>query len=140
MTPEQIVLVEETVAAVDMADLAHDFYRRLFELDPAVARMFTTDPAVQEARFAAELSEIIVSIRSLDSFAARVQALGARHRSYGVRAAHYRIMGRALLAALAAARGPAWTSEAAEAWAVAYDLVAETMQQGALLTPGREGD
>jgi len=140
MTPEQIVLVEETVAAVDMRALTHDFYRRLFDLGPALAAMFTTDPAVQEARFAAELSEIVASIRSLDSFAARVQALGARHRTYGVRAAHYRIMGRALLAALAAARGTAWAPEAAEAWAVAYDLVVETMQQGALLTPGSEGD
>jgi hemoglobin-like flavoprotein len=140
MSPEQIVLVEETLAAVDMRDLTHDFYRRLFDLEPALAAMFTTDPPVQEARFAAELSEIVASIRSLDSFAARVQALGARHRTYGVRAAHYRIMGRALLAALAAARGPAWTPEAAEAWAVAYDLVAETMQQGALLIPGPERD
>jgi hemoglobin-like flavoprotein len=140
MTPEQIVLVEETVAAVDMVDLAHDFYRRLFALDPTVAAMFTSDPDVQAARFGAELSEIVGSIRSLDSFDPRVQALGARHRDYGVRAAHYRLMGRALLAALAAARGPAWTPEAAEAWAVAYDLVAETMLQGALLRPGPDAD
>ena len=63
----------------------------------------------------------------------RAQALGSRHRGYGVRAGHYVLMGNALLEALAAARGAEWTPEAAEAWAAAYDLVAETMQQGALL-------
>ena len=134
MTPEQIVLVEETVAAVDMCDLTHDFYRRLFDLEPALAAMFTAD-LVQEARFAAELSEILASINSLDSFAARVRALGARHHTYGVRAAHYQIMGGAAGGA-GLGRGTAWTPEVAEAWAVAYDLVVETMQQGALLTPG----
>ena len=133
MTPEQIQLVEQTVAAVDMADLAEDFYRRLFARDPSVAAMFTADPALQQERFAAELTEIVLSIRALDTFAGRAQALGSRHRGYGVRAGHYVLMGNALLEALAAARGTEWTPEAAEAWAAAYDLVAETMQQGALL-------
>ena len=53
----------------------------------------------------------------------------------GVRAGHYRVMGESLMAALGAALGPAWTDELAEAWSLAYDLVAETMLQGALLSP-----
>jgi hemoglobin-like flavoprotein len=132
MTPEQIVLVEETLGAIDLDALADDFYRRAFAADPAVAAMFTTDPARQRARFGAELSEIVRSIRALDTFDARARALGARHRGYGVRAAHYRLMGDALLGALAGALGPAWTPEAEEAWRTAYDLTAETMLQGAL--------
>jgi hemoglobin-like flavoprotein len=135
VTPEQIALVERTVATLDLRVVATDFYRRLFAADPAVAAMFTTDPAVQAERFGTELTEIVTSIRSLDSFDARVRALGARHRGYGVRAGHYKVMGEALLAALGAALGPAWSDELAEAWALAYALVAETMLQGALLTP-----
>jgi hemoglobin-like flavoprotein len=138
VTPEQIALVEATVATVDLRVVAADFYRRLFAAEPALAAMFTTDPAVQAERFGMELAEIVTSIRSLDSFDARVRALGARHRGYGVRAGHYKLMGEALLAALGAALGPAWSDELAEAWARAYDLVAETMLQGALLTPPAE--
>ena len=80
--------------------MAADFYRRAFEADPSLAAMFTTDPAVQRARFAAELAEIVRSIRTLDQFEPAVRALGVRHRCYGVRVGHYRIMGAALLDAL----------------------------------------
>ena len=99
--------------------------------------MFTTDPAVQRARFAEELSEIVRTIRALDQFEPAVRALGARHRAYGVRVGHYRIMGVALLEALGAALGAAWTAEAAEAWALAYNLTAETMLSGAMDHPPR---
>ena len=132
MTPEQIGLVESTLAALDLDALAADFYERAFREDPSLAAMFTTDPAVQRDRFAAELTEIVRSIHSLDTFATRTGALGARHHGYGVRAAHYRLMGGALLAALAAALGSAWTPDAEAAWTLAYNLTAESMMAGAL--------
>jgi hemoglobin-like flavoprotein len=135
MTPGQIALVEETLAAVDRDSLADDFYRRAFAADPLLATMFTTDPALQRARFAAELEEIVRSIRTHAAFDARVRALGARHRDYGVRSAHYQLMGEALRAALAAALGDAWTDEVADAWALAYNLTAETMMLGGLEDP-----
>ena len=135
MTPGQITLVEETLAEIDLDAVAADFYRRAYEADPSLAAMFTTDPAVQRARFARELSEIVRTIRTLDQFEPAVRALGVRHRSYGVRVGHYRIMGGALLEALRAALGRAWTAEAAEAWALAYNLTAETMLSGAMDLP-----
>ena len=104
MTPGQIVLVEQTLATVDLDALAADFYRRAFAADPSLAAMFTSDPLVQRTRFAAELAAMLGSIRSLDTFCSTAQSLGARHRDYGVHAVHYRLMGDALLAALAAAR------------------------------------
>ena len=45
--------------------------------------MFNSDPAVQRARFGAELAEIMRSIRTIDTFMSRGQALGERHRGYG---------------------------------------------------------
>jgi methyl-accepting chemotaxis protein/nitric oxide dioxygenase len=132
VTPDQIALVENTLATIDLEALTADFYRRAFEADPAVSEMFTTDPAVQRARFAAELAEIVRSIRTHDAFAATTRALGRRHRGYGVHAAHYRLMGSALLAALAAALGHGWTDDVAEAWTLAYNLTAEMMMTGAL--------
>ena len=132
MTPAQITLVEATLASLDIDDLTVDFYRRAFERTPALASMFTSDPVVQRARFAAELDEIVRSIRSLDTFAAEARSLGRRHRTYGVRAAHYRLMGDALLEALAAALGDGWTDDVEQAWTLAYNLTSETMMLGAM--------
>jgi hemoglobin-like flavoprotein len=41
-------------------------------------------------------------------------------------------MGKALMAALAAALGSEWNDEVATAWALAYNLISETMMQGAM--------
>jgi nitric oxide dioxygenase len=135
MTPRQITLVEQTLAAVDLDDLTADFYRRAFATEPALAVMFTSDPKVQRTRFAAELAEIVCSIRSLDTFAASTRSLGISHRDYGVSTAHYRLMGNALVAALADALGSRWTEEVEEAWSLAYNLTAETMMLGAMEGP-----
>ena len=135
MTPAQIALVEQTLASVDINVVADDFYRRAFAGAPALSAMFTTDPLVQRERFAAELAEIVRSIRSLDAFASRTRSLGARHRQYGVRAAHYLLMGDALLTSLAAALGESWQHDVQEAWELAYNLTAETMLLGAMDEP-----
>jgi len=132
MTPTQITLVERTLASLDIDALTVDFYRRALERDPSLTAMFTTDPAVQRERFAAELGEIIRSIRSIDALEDSVRALGVRHHGYGVCAAHYTLMGAALLASLEAALGAAWSADVSEAWTLAYNLTAETMMLGAL--------
>ena len=61
---------------VDLDQLTADFYRRAFAADPALSEMFTSDPAVQRARFAAELDEIVRSMRSMD--AVRTRSAGTR--------------------------------------------------------------
>ena len=135
MTPRQIMLVEQTLATVDLDMLTADFYRNAFIGDPALPAMLTDDPIIQRNRFAGELAAMVGSIRSLDTFCSAAKSLGARHRGYGVRAVHYRLIGDALLAALAAAVGDDWTTEVEEAWTLAYNLTAETMMTGAMQAP-----
>jgi hemoglobin-like flavoprotein len=135
VTPEQIALVTSTLQGIDVEALAADFYARAFAADPRLSAMFTTQPAIQESRFAKELAVIVSSIQQFDEFRAETVALGRRHRGYGVRAAHYRLMGDALLAALEAALADEWTPEAAEAWRMAYNLTAESMMAGAAQRP-----
>ncbi len=107
--------------------MATRFYQELFARDPALRPLFATDLAEQEARFAAKLAEIVRAIPCLDD----LLALGARHASYGVRAADYRTVGAALLDALAAVLGASFDDQTRLAWALAYNLVAETMLEGA---------
>ncbi len=133
MTPEQVVLVERSLAEVRtvLPDVAADFYRRLFAADPAIRAMFPADLRIQQVKFAATLDDIVGAIRRHPAFLAEAHGLGQRHRVHGVRAAHYQMVGTALLAALGASLGDAWTDEVAHAWRLAYNLIAEAMMAGA---------
>ena len=140
MTPGQISAVEESLATVDLDQLTADFYRRAFAEDPSLSEMFTSDPAVQRARFAAELDEIVHSMRSMDAFEPAFVHSASATAGTACALAHYRLMGQALLAALAAALGERWTADVEEAWSLAYNLTAETMLLGAMECDDRDAD
>jgi hemoglobin-like flavoprotein len=133
MTPEQITLVQSSFERLgpQLPAMTTRFYQELFRLDPAVRPLCTTDPAEQEARFAVKLTELVQAMPRLSELLVHTRALGTRHVAYGVRAADYQTVGTALLAALAAVLGHSFDAATREAWALAYNLVAETMLEGA---------
>jgi nitric oxide dioxygenase len=133
MTPEQIALVQSSFERLGsgLPAMATRFYQELFGRDPALRPLFTTDLGHQEAKFAEKLTEIVRAIPRLDELLNHTRALGARHVGYGVRVADYRTVGDALLAALAAILGDSFDAATREAWTLAYNLVAETMLEGA---------
>jgi hemoglobin-like flavoprotein len=133
MTPEQITLVQSSFERLgpELPAMAARFYQELFARDPALRPLFTTDPAEQQARFAEKLTEIVGAIPRLDELLTHTRALGARHAGYGVRVAGYQTVGAALLDALAAVLGDSFDAPTRQAWAAAYDLIAETMLEGA---------
>jgi hemoglobin-like flavoprotein len=133
VTPEQITLVQSSFERLgpQLPAMAARFYQELFGRDPALRPLFTTDPAVQQARFAEKLTEIVRAIPRLDELLSHTRALGARHAGYQVRAGDYRTVGAALLDALAAVLGDSFDAATRQAWTLAYNLVAETMLEGA---------
>ena len=133
MTPEQITLVQTSFERLgpQLPAMATRYYQELFARDPALEAMFTIPLALQEVKFAEKLTEIVQAMPRLDELLTHTRALGARHVGYGVRAADYQTLGGALLAALAAELGDSFDAATSEAWALAYNLVAETMLEGA---------
>jgi hemoglobin-like flavoprotein len=133
MTPQQIALVQSSYERVgpQLPALATRFYQELFKADPDLRPLFTTDMTVQKVRFTEKLTEIVRSIPRLDELLAHTRALGARHVGYGVRVSDYETVGAALFAALAGVLGEAFDEQTRQAWAIAYNLVAETMLDGA---------
>jgi hemoglobin-like flavoprotein len=133
MTPEQITLVQTSFERLgpQLPAMATRFYEELFARDPALRAMFTIPLALQEVKFAEKLTEIVQAMPRLDELLTHTRALGARHVGYGVRTADYQTLGDALLAALAAVLGDGFDAATREAWALAYNLVAETMLEGA---------
>lgn len=129
MTPEQIDIVEATMAAIEprLDAVSADFYARLFALDPTLRTLFAADHEQQREKFSVELAGIASVLRRHGDFLAETTALGRRHVDYGVRPTHYRTAGIALLGALADALGTSWTSDVERAWRLAYNLTAEAM-------------
>ena len=130
MTPRQQQLIRETWAQVSpIADTAASlFYERLFELDPALRRLFSrTDMAAQRKNLMQTLTVVVKSIDNLEPLIPAVEALGRRHAGYGVEATHYATVGQALLDTLALGLGDAFTPDAREAWGEAYELLAGVM-------------
>jgi len=133
MTPEQITMVQSSFERLgpDLPVMAARFYQELFGRDPALRPLFTTDLASQEAKFADKLTEIVRAMPRLDDLLGHTRALGARHAGYGVRAGDYQTVGAALLDAFAAVLGDSFDPPTRQAWTLAYNLVAETMLEGA---------
>jgi nitric oxide dioxygenase len=140
MTPEQIALVQQSFASMQdrLPELGRSFYEHLFASDPELRLLFSTDMEIQQVKFTDELSEIVSSVSNLATFVPRARELGARHLEHQTRARHYRPVGVALLAAFEDVLGAELTPETREAWTLAYNLVAETMQQGAADAARRE--
>jgi nitric oxide dioxygenase len=133
VTPEDLDRIDSTVerlrVAADADALARAFYARLFDLDPGTRALFVDDLTAQRESFVTTLTEIASSIRDLGELSTRAGALGSRHATYGVRPGHYEAVRAALLGAFDETFGERFTEDDRHAWARAYDLIAEVMQQ-----------
>ena len=133
LTARQKSLVQTSWSQVEpIAETAATlFYAKLFELDPALKPLFTSDPKEQGKKL---MTMIAFAVRGLDNLAAlvpAVQTMGKRHTGYGVEDSHYATVGAALIWTLGQGLGPAFTDEVKEAWTAVYTILADTMKAGA---------
>src|SRR3954470_25001772 len=114
----QIVLVQESWEKVlPIADQAAQlFYNRLFELDPSLRPMFTSDMMEQRKKLMQMITVAVRGLTRLEELVPAVEQLGARHGGYGVTEAHYATVAEALLWTLQRGLGEAFTDEVRAAW------------------------
>jgi len=130
MTPTQVDMIRTSWTAVEpIGDVAATlFYDRLFELDPALRRLFARTDMVQQKKILIQtLTVVVKSLDRLDQLVPAIEALGRRHAGYGVRAEHYDTVGAALLWTLSQGLGDAFTPELETAWTEAYSTLASVM-------------
>jgi hemoglobin-like flavoprotein len=122
MTPEQIELIKSSwVIVVPIAVTAADLcYDRLFEIAPQARVLFPDDMAWQKKTLLAMLGRVVVPLNNLSDIVPQVQSLGERHIGYGAQAAHYPMVGEALLGTLERGLGDGWNDDLKDAWATAY--------------------
>ena len=133
VTERQKMLVQESFATIAPIadDVAALFYRRLFEIDPSLPRMFRGDMAEQRRKLMQMLTAAVKGLDHLEQLVPVVKDLGRRHGTYGVTDKHYETVASALLWTLEMGLGRAFTEEMKDAWTTVYLVLATTMQDAA---------
>jgi hemoglobin-like flavoprotein len=134
ITTAQIELVKETWAKVaPIADTAaKQFYDRLFETNPQISPMFDgTNLPEQRRKLVKAINMAVISLERFETKVPVIRNLGYNHVFYGVKEWHYGQVGATLLWTLEAGLGDEWSNEAAMAWAIAYQMIADVMIKGA---------
>lgn len=133
MTAQQVYLIRKSFAELARHDhvAALVFYRRLFEIDPALRPLFTGSIEAQARKLMDMLGVLIAMLERPLGLDMELRAMGARHAGYGVKDEHYATVGRALLDMLAETLERDFTPEVRAAWTALYGAVATTMKVGA---------
>jgi hemoglobin-like flavoprotein len=133
LSANDIALVRASFArVVPIQDAAANlFYDRLFAVSPKLRELFPDDLREQKHKLMQMIATAVGGLNDLDKLVPAVKALGARHSSYGVTAAHYKIVGEALLWTLERGLGDDFTPEVRSAWGKIYGVLSATMQAGA---------
>ncbi|MEM9157857.1 MAG: globin family protein [Verrucomicrobiota bacterium] len=133
MTEKQIQLVQSTwEKCIPIADVAADlFYGKLFELDPSVNPLFTSDIKEQGKKLMTMITTAVRGLSNLEKIVGAVQDMGKRHAGYGVKDEHYDTVGAALIWTLEQGLKDDFTEEVKEAWVATYTLLATTMKDAA---------
>lgn len=137
MNEKQIKLVKSSWSLfrkIDPQIIGDVFYSRLFQQMPSLKGMFKSPMTDQYTKIVDTLSMIVSRLDHLEQITDEITQLAIRHTGYGVRPAHYKLVGDALLWTLEKGLGNDWNEETARAWAQCYKLLSDTMIQAAAST------
>jgi NAD(P)H-flavin reductase len=126
-------LMGESLAAIEAHGdrVAAQFYARMFLESPDLRELFPVAMDLQRDRLFGAIIRIVRGSGRPETLEGFLMGLGRDHRKFGVRAADYEAMGRALLATVARFAGPIWTPEVEAVWRDAYASAAEQMIEAA---------
>lgn len=144
MIPAQLSLLQRSFASIEpRADEFGAFFsERLFAIAPDMKALLRADSEAQQPKSVTVLAEFArLHLRAMISLPATAQTSGEAvlpgaywsgrlHAAYGVRMEDFGKMKEALVWALQQTLRDEFTPEVAEAWALAYDIVARAMQSG----------
>lgn len=132
LTPQAVELVQASFnrVAPRAGKLAEHFYQILFSRHPEVRSLFPQNMTAQRGKLIAALQLVIANLKKPDTIVDKVRELGARHAGYGTVDAHYPAVGAVLLDTLAEFDKPYFDSPTRDAWATAYNVIADIMKQG----------
>lgn len=130
MTGDQIALVKHSWKVfrdINPVLIGDVFYSKLFVEAPYVRHMFKTPRHEQSKKLIDMINTIIGRLDRLHEVTEDIRRLAIRHVDYGVKPAHYKAVGIALLWTLQQGLGKDWDKATEEAWASCYKMLSDTM-------------
>ena len=137
MTPQQAKLVKHSfwIAETRRDRLAGCFLAELFARDPALWRLFTTDPALRAAKLHRAASQIVASIDRLHPIVPVLEWLAFHGAGLGIGERRQVVLADALMAALESVLGEDFTPIHRQAWWHACRSVIDVMVEALALEP-----
>ncbi len=130
LTKKEIVFIKKSwhlLEKIDPVEIGDIFYSKLFFENPELRKMFSPDMEGQCKKLVDMLDTIVARLENLDELKGDVVAMAKRHVDYGVKPAHYNMVGKALLYTLQKSLGNQWTDEVRSAWINCYSILSGTM-------------
>ena len=129
LTSKQIELVENSwdYVLLNSQETGAIFYKKLFEIDPALRQLFKSELHVQSEKFVAMITFAVHKLNNMNEIIDDVKALGSHHHKNSVKPEHYVSVAAALLWTIESALGKEWSTEIKEAWMAVYSALAKTM-------------
>lgn len=132
MTTKQKELVKSTVPILQAHGvvLTKHFYQRMFQHNPELKHVFNMGNQQNEKQQTALAGAVLAYAEHIDDPSVLfpvVDSIGHKHTSLDIRAEHYAIVGKHLIASIREVLGDLATDELLEAWAVAYQELADLM-------------
>ena len=132
LTKEQIELVKTTVPVLrehGVALISH-FYKRMLSHNPELMQVFNMGhqrAGFQQQALAGSVLAYAENIENLKPLLGAVAHIANKHVSVGIRAEHYPIVGKHLIASIKEVLGDAATPELIDAWTAAYMQLADVL-------------
>jgi hemoglobin-like flavoprotein len=115
----------------DSDSFATIFYGHLFEQDPSLRELFTTNVKAQGHLLVRMLSIAVAGLDRPQDLLPALYDLGLHHARYGVKPEQYDLFGQVLLQSLAEFLGEDYAPDAGRAWTAFYKILAEGAIEGA---------
>lgn len=129
LSERTIQIIKSTVPVLEKygTDITKRFYQLLFASHPELLNIFNhahQSQGRQQTALANAVYAAALHIEKLEMILPAVKQIAHKHRSLGVKAEHYPIVGQNLLTAIKDVLGDAATDEIIGAWAEAYGVIA----------------
>ncbi|WP_418842888.1 NO-inducible flavohemoprotein [Parasutterella sp.] len=132
LTKQQIELVKATVPVLREHGVAltSHFYKRMLSHNPELMQVFNMGhqrAGFQQQALAGAVLAYAENIENLPALLGAVAHIANKHVSVGIRAEHYPIVGKHLIASIKKVLGDAATPELIDAWTAAYMQLADVL-------------
>lgn len=132
LTKQQIELVKATVPVLREHGVAltSHFYKRMLSHNPELMQVFNMGhqrAGFQQQALAGAVLAYAENIENLPALLGAVAHIANKHVSVGIRAEHYPIVGKHLIASIKEVLGNAATPELIDAWTAAYMQLADVL-------------